>query len=525
LKPKQSSIANSYSYRIALLLLLSFISSNTFAKIKDNVFIDGYVEGFDKMDKSVYLDKSISVDYYNALGESERVTGNFDKQGKFKLSFHLLNPQDIMIQSGVGDYTMTLVKPGEAVHLVMRYYKIDQASQHYPNIHYRTDFKGAFTGPNAKRYSSFWGFYMKAGDLGLLKEDSTLIDGGVEKLNNKLAKITGILKEHFSTADSITTEWLTNLLASEYAYNFILQSQDKHIAADYSKINYAKSTAQHWRFFSMVKSIDIPQMVENDFRRTATIKNPYLKLDDNDVRLLDKIFAGTALGLDSLRALSIGEQFKANPKAIESADSIYCILASDYYAKNFPPFIADIKNGQLVKDFHVAAFFNQLRPKLFENISPEMQDYLTAEILKDNKLNKNITYTKSTEADVVKMLTAKFPGQNLYVDLWATWCGPCRAEFPYYPQVMEKYKDKVTFVFLCGASEEDAYKAVLNNLNFKANHFFLSKEQYANYRNAFGITGIPHYLFITKDGKITNNFKRPSAGNELYALIDGEIGR
>ena len=96
---------------------------------------------------------------------------------------------------------------------------------------------------------------------------------------------------------------------------------------------------------------------------------------------------------------------------------------------------------------------------------------------------------------------------------------------PCYPQMMDKYKDKVTFVFLCGASDEIAYKAVLNNLNFKANQFFLNTQQYTNYKNIFGISSIPHYLFITKDGKVTNNFKRPSAGNELYALIDAEVGK
>jgi thiol-disulfide isomerase/thioredoxin len=512
--------------KLLLLLLLSiFIAGQTIAKTTDNITIEGYIADFSKLDKTVYLDKTISVEYYDPLGESKRKSVNFDKQGKFKLSFHLLNPQDIIIQSGVGDYVMTLVKPGEAVHMVLRYYKIDQATQNYPNIHYRTDFKDAFSGRNAKRYSSFMGFYMKANELGLLKEDPTIVERGVAALNDKLAKIPVIIQQHFGTADSITSEWLNNLLASEYAYNFIYQSKDKRLTVDYPKINYAKSTAQHWRFFSMVKGIDVPENIENQFRRTSTIKNPNLKLNDNDVQLLDKIFSGSASAADSLKARDIGEQFKNNPKATESADSIYCILVSEYYAKNFPPFIADIKNGELIKDFHIASFFNQLKPKLFESISPEMQDHITSEILADNKLNKNVTYTKSIEADVVKMLTKKFPGQNLYVDLWATWCGPCRAEFPYYPRVMDKYKGKVTFVFLCCSSEENAYKAVLNNLNFKANHFFLNNTQYANYKNTFGITGIPHYLFISKDGKITNNFKRPSAGNDLYALIDAEIGK
>jgi thiol-disulfide isomerase/thioredoxin len=509
---------------LPLFFLLTFFAGQAIAKTTGNVVIYGYIADFSKLDKSVYLDKSISAEYLDPLGKSKRITCNYDKQGKFKLTLHLLNPQDVIIQSGVGDYVLTLVAPNEWLHMVVRYYKIDQATQHYPNIHYRTDFKDAFSGPNASRYSSFWGNYMKAVKLDLVKPDQSIAAGDVGLLNIKLAQIPGIVKSQIGPTDSITAEWLINVIASENIKDFLSRSQDSGVEVDYSKINYVKSKAQNSRFFSMVNRLDVPKSIDNQFRRTAVINNPNMVLTRADVSLLDKIFAGGALGADSLKAHDIEEQFKANPKAMESSDSIYCVLASNYYSNNYPPIIADIKKANLITDFHLASFFNKVKPKLFEGMSVEMQDYLNTEILADSKLNKNVSYTKSTEVDVVKMLTKKFPGQNLYVDLWATWCGPCRAEFPYYPQVMEKYKDKVTFVFLCGASEENAYKEVLNNLNFKANHFFLSKSQYASYRNAFGITGIPHYLFITKDGKITNNFKRPSAGNELYALVDAEIG-
>ena len=35
-------------------------------------------------------------------------------------------------------------------------------------------------------------------------------------------------------------------------------------------------------------------------------------------------------------------------------------------------------------------------------------------------------------------------GKVLYIDVWATWCGPCIKEFPYLKKLIEDYKDKIS---------------------------------------------------------------------------------
>jgi thiol-disulfide isomerase/thioredoxin len=42
----------------------------------------------------------------------------------------------------------------------------------------------------------------------------------------------------------------------------------------------------------------------------------------------------------------------------------------------------------------------------------------------------------------------KFEGKVIFVNFWATWCPPCRAEMPMIQKLYNDYKGKVTFVFV-----------------------------------------------------------------------------
>jgi thiol-disulfide isomerase/thioredoxin len=101
-------------------------------------------------------------------------------------------------------------------------------------------------------------------------------------------------------------------------------------------------------------------------------------------------------------------------------------------------------------------------------------------------------------------------GKVIYMDCWATWCGPCVAEMPNSKSLMEEYKFKdIAFVFICLDSEEKNWKSVISKYSLAGQHLFLSKKQSNDFREAFGINGIPHYILYNKNGVIFENKTLP----------------
>jgi thiol-disulfide isomerase/thioredoxin len=97
------------------------------------------------------------------------------------------------------------------------------------------------------------------------------------------------------------------------------------------------------------------------------------------------------------------------------------------------------------------------------------------------------------------------PNKNkvIYVDFWATWCGPCLSEFPNSKVIEQEMKGKdVVFVYVCLESEEQKWKATLDKFQLGGQHFFLSSQQSSQIRQLFEIGGIPFYLLIDKTGVI-----------------------
>lgn len=119
-------------------------------------------------------------------------------------------------------------------------------------------------------------------------------------------------------------------------------------------------------------------------------------------------------------------------------------------------------------------------------------------------------------------ILARFKGKVVYIDFWADWCSPCRAEIKPAAKLKEEYKDKdIVFLYFGMSCKKPDWQKVIMQEQMEGYHYWLDRNQGNVLAGKFGITGIPHYLMVDKSGKILEGQPpRPSNRTEIREKLD-----
>ena len=118
---------------------------------------------------------------------------------------------------------------------------------------------------------------------------------------------------------------------------------------------------------------------------------------------------------------------------------------------------------------------------------------------------------------------ADFRGRYVYIDMWATWCAPCRRELPYLKSLADKFKDaQISFVGLSIDSDKEKWADMVNNDEMPGVQLYLGTG--SSFQKNYGIDAIPRFILIDKSGRIiSNDMSRPSS-DETYSFLESLDG-
>jgi peroxiredoxin len=108
---------------------------------------------------------------------------------------------------------------------------------------------------------------------------------------------------------------------------------------------------------------------------------------------------------------------------------------------------------------------------------------------------------QTTTGETIKLSDLR--GQAVLVNLWATWCPPCRAEMPTIEKVYNEYKDQDFIVLAVNMTYQDTYSNIAPFIDEYGLTFPILLDETNSVGSAYQLRSLPSSFFIDRNGLIS----------------------
>lgn len=125
---------------------------------------------------------------------------------------------------------------------------------------------------------------------------------------------------------------------------------------------------------------------------------------------------------------------------------------------------------------------------------------------------------RAPDVDGKEYTLADFRGKYVYIDMWATWCGPCKREMPYLKALEEEFKDaEIVFLGLSVDKDKAAWENMVRQGELTGVQLYLGTG--SRFQEGYRVEAIPRFILLDKEGVIiSNDMSRPSAKETAETL-------
>lgn len=214
----------------------------------------------------------------------------------------------------------------------------------------------------------------------------------------------------------------------------------------------------------------------------------------------------------------------------DSLDAIFPLLVeAKIKSKKYPKEIEDylrVKGADYqIRMYGITPSTTKLAGSLEKEIvSAEFKSAIREDIARWEKIGPGKPAPDFTgmTPDGKKLALSDLRGKIVYVDIWATWCGPCVEEFPDSKKVQADFKgnDKVAFLYVSIDRDTLAWKKMAGSNKVPSGmHIINGTDSPNSVWNQYHVWGVPRYLLIDAAGRmVTTHAERPSSGK-----VQGEL--
>ena len=115
-----------------------------------------------------------------------------------------------------------------------------------------------------------------------------------------------------------------------------------------------------------------------------------------------------------------------------------------------------------------------------------------------------------------------FKGKYVFIDVWATWCGPCMRQMPYLKEIEKKYHNKdIVFVSISADKEKDfkKWKELVAKENLTGVQLIADNAFESSFIDKYNISSIPRFILLDPSGNIIENDAPDPSDPKLETLF------
>jgi cytochrome c biogenesis protein CcmG/thiol:disulfide interchange protein DsbE len=125
---------------------------------------------------------------------------------------------------------------------------------------------------------------------------------------------------------------------------------------------------------------------------------------------------------------------------------------------------------------------------------------------------------------------ASLRGKVVFLNFWATWCGPCRTEMPSMEKLYNAFANRKDFVMLAISQDAKGAAVVQPYVRKHGYHFEVLLDPQSKVAESYDVTGVPETFIIDRDGRIVAHhlgavdWASEDVRDALRELLDAKAG-